>query len=176
MLISKLNLTEGVLMKFFALFAVLLASSFSFASNGIVYENGNGIGYIHQGDTFQFKALGNVFFDSNNDYNDTAAFKLSFVGDVASFEDTKLYAGLGWWNDYATSDFSRYGSRYDAILGLRHIFASHWQVEIFANVLSVADGTQITTHYNANGNKVTVTGASGTYIGRTGGVALSYLF
>jgi hypothetical protein len=170
--------TNGGLVKlanFFVLVFGLLISSYSFAlNNGIVYELGGGAGYILQADKIHFKALGKIYHDGDHDYNDTVSLRLAVGVDVAEFDQLKLYVGGGLWNDFVSADHKLYETRYDALVGLRQVVASHWQFEIFVNAISLASGQTVNT--TVDGVEYTRKGASGLYLTSSGAVSVAYLF
>ena len=150
--------------------ALFLSSTFAFAASGLTYETGGGVGYIHQTEKCQFKVMADYFRSSDNGYEDSANFKLSYVHDIAKVDDISVYTGLGIWSDYSSSAWSLLSNRFDAILGARHQIGNHWQAEIFVNGLSYQKGNTVTY----DGHKTVA--ATGVYLARSGSVALAYLF
>lgn len=161
---------------FVVLFSLFLTSiaSVANAGSGLVYEVGGGGGYIYQGDSLQFKVLGNYFKDPHHDYQDITAIKLSAAKDIMPIESANLYAGVSYWNDFLGSRIdSHYYDRTGAVLGLRQAVNRNLQVEVLTEVVSYANSEA----YNNNTDTYSLnTAGSGLGFFRNGAVAVSYLF
>jgi len=155
------------------LLLVFGSASLARAMNGLVYENGGGVGYINQSDSVQFKVLGSYFKDVHNNYQDITALKISLAKDIREIDEVKVYTGASYWTNLMGSSTTSYYQRTSLIFGVRQTFHKNFQIEIFVEPISYADGQT----YNAKTDTLSVnTANSGWNFFRNGAIALEYFF
>ncbi|MGZ3747071.1 MAG: hypothetical protein ACXWRE_06880 [Pseudobdellovibrionaceae bacterium] len=155
------------------IFLTLNLGSLANATNGVVYENGNGVGYINQGDSVQFKILGNYFKDPYNTYQDITTIKLSVAKDMLSINEAKLYSGLSILSNFMGSTTTRYYDRTSGLIGLRQAVSKNLQIEIYTEAIGYSNSKT----YNLKTDSLSLNPAnSGWSFFRNGGFALSFLF